>query len=200
MDFNSAIADVIKDNRNISRSIHLPLQSGSNPVLKAMNRKYTLSDYYRIIDTLKSKLDDFSVSTDLIVGFPGETDSDFRNTLKAVTDIRYDEAFMYAYSPREGTPAFTIKEELTRTEKIERLNELIALQRKISLEKRESRINRIELVIAEKSSRRSADEVSGKTFLNHTVVFNGSSADIGKESRVEITDVKGSTLVGKKIP
>ncbi len=200
MDFNSVIADVIKDNSNISRSIHLPLQSGSDPVLKAMNRKYTLSDYHRIIDTLKNRLDDFSISTDLIVGFPGETDADFRNTLKAVTDIRYDEAFMYAYSPREGTPAFTLKEELTRAEKIERLNELIALQRKISLEKRESRINRIELVIAEKSSRRSTLEVSGKTFLNHTVVFNGSSADIGKETRVEIIEVNGSTLVGKKLP
>lgn len=199
MDFNSAIADVIKDNINISRSIHLPLQSGSDPVLKAMNRKYTLSDYYRIIDSLKSKLDDFSVSTDIIVGFPGETEENFRSTLKAVTDLRFDEAFMYAYSPRKGTPAYSIKEEITRVEKIDRLNELIALQRQISLEKRISRINRIELVIAEKLSRKSANEVSGKTFLNHTIVFNGSSADIGKESRVEIIEVKGSTLVGKKI-
>ncbi|HOP30105.1 MAG TPA: tRNA (N6-isopentenyl adenosine(37)-C2)-methylthiotransferase MiaB [Spirochaetota bacterium] len=199
MDFNSAIADVIKDNSNISRSIHLPLQSGSDPILKAMNRKYTLSDYYRIIETLNKKLDNFSVSTDLIVGFPGETEEDFRNTLKAVTDIRYDEAFMYAYSPREGTPAFSIKEELTRSEKIERLNELITLQRKISLEKLKTRINRIETVIAEKLSRKSSDEVSGKTFLNHPVVFTGSRADIGKETRVEIIEVSGSTLIGKKI-
>lgn len=200
MDFNSGIIDVIKDNSNISRSIHLPLQSGSDPVLKAMNRKYTIADYYRIVDTMKSRLDDFAVSTDLIVGFPGETEDDFRNTLKAVTDIRFDEAFMYAYSPREGTPAHAIEERLTRAEKIDRLNELIALQRKISLEKLESRINRIELVIAEKVSRKSANEVSGRTFLNHPVVFTGNSADIGKETRVEIIEVSGSTLVGKKIP
>lgn len=198
MDFNSSIADVIKNNSNISRSIHLPLQSGSDPVLKAMNRKYTMSDYFRIIDTLNNKLDDFALSTDLIVGFPGESEEDFRNTLKAVTEIRYDEAFMYAYSPREGTPAHSLKEELTRDKKIERLNELIALQRKISLEKLKSRINRKELVIAEKLSRKSEDEVSGKTFLNHPVVFTGSSTDIGKENRVEIIEVSGSTLIGKK--
>ena len=133
MDFNSRIIDVIKDNSNISRSIHLPLQSGSDTILKAMNRKYTMSDYFRIIDAIKSKLDDYAVSTDLIVGFPGESEIDFRKTLQAVSDINYDLAFMYAYSPREGTPAHLIKEELTRAEKIERLNELIDLQRKISL-------------------------------------------------------------------
>jgi len=198
MDFNSSITDVIKDNINISRSIHLPLQSGSDNVLKAMNRKYTMSDYYRIIDSLNSKLNDFSISTDLIVGFPGETESDYKATIDAVEKIRYDEAFMYAYSPREGTPACSIKEELTRTAKIERLNKLITIQRKISLEKLKSRINRIELVIPEKLSRKSLAELSGKTFLNHPVVFTGSSTDIGKEIRVEIIEVSGSTLVGKK--
>ncbi len=198
MDFNTEIIDVII-NSNISRSIHLPLQSGSDPVLKAMNRKYTISDYYRIFNTITAKLDDFSISTDLIVGFPGETEQDFYNTLKAVKEIKFDEAFMYSYSPREGTPACSIKEELTRAEKIERLNELITLQRKISLEKLMSRINRIEMVIAEKISRKSSAEVSGKTFLNHPVVFTGSKADIGKETRVEIIEVSGSTLIGKKI-
>lgn len=199
MDFSSSIVDVIKDNSNISRSIHLPLQSGADQVLKRMNRKYTMSDYFRIIETLKLKLEDFALSTDLIVGFPGETEEDFRNTLKAVSEIKYDEAFMYAYSPRAGTPASSIKEELTKAEKIERLNELITLQRKISLEKLKSRINRIELVIAEKVSRKSDNEVSGKTFLNHPVVFTGNSTDIGKETRVEIIEVRGSTLIGKKI-
>jgi tRNA-2-methylthio-N6-dimethylallyladenosine synthase len=106
---------------------------------------------------------------------------------------------MYAYSPRAGTPASSIKEELTKAEKIESLNELITLQRKISLEKLKSRINRIELVIAEKVSRKSDNEVSGKTFLNHPVVFTGNSTDIGKETRVEIIEVRGSTLIGKKI-
>lgn len=199
MDFNSRIIDVIKDNSNISRSIHLPLQSGSDTILKAMNRKYTMSDYLRIIDAIKNKLDDYAVSTDLIVGFPGESEIDFRKTLQAVSDINYDLAFMYAYSQREGTPAHMMKEELTRAEKIERLNELIDLQRKISLEKLKSRINRIELVIAEKISKKSVHELSGRTILNHTVVFNGSSSDIGKENRVKIIEVSGSTLVGKKV-
>ncbi len=199
MDFNSGIVDVIRDNGNISRSIHLPIQSGSDTILKAMNRKYTISDYYRIIETIDKELNDYAISTDIIVGFPGETGDNFRDTLNAVTEIRYDEAFMYAYSPRAGTPAHAIKELLTRSEKIERLNELIALQRKISLEKLKSRINKKELVIAEKVSRKSENEVSGKTFLNHPVVFTGSIDDIGKESNVEIIAVNGSTLVGKKI-
>ncbi len=199
MDFSDDIINVIKNNSNISRSIHLPMQSGSDSVLKSMNRKYNMADYYRIIDFMKSSLADFSISTDLIVGFPGETESDFRDTLNAVSEIRFDEAFMYAYSPREGTPAASLIEELSRDEKISRLNELIALQRKISLEKLKTRINRIELVIAEKQSRKSANELAGRTFLNHTVVFTGDSADIGKETRVEIIEVSGSTLVGKKV-
>lgn len=199
MDFSDEIISVIKNNSNIARSIHLPLQSGSDSVLKAMNRKYTIAGYNRIIDVMNKNLNDFSISTDLIVGFPGETESDFRNTLNAVTEIRFDEAFMYAYSPREGTPAASLNEELSRDEKISRLNELIALQRKISLEKLKTRINRIELAIAEKQSRKSANELAGRTFLNHPVVFTGDSADIGKETRVEIIEVSGSTLVGKKV-
>jgi len=199
MDFNPEIIDVIKNSENLSRSIHLPLQSGSDATLKAMNRKYTMESYYRIVDSLNSKLPDHSISTDLIVGFPGESGDDFRQTLKAVTDIRFDEAFMYAYSPREGTPAYSLNEELTRSEKIDRLNELITTQRKISLEKLKARVNRIEKVIPEKVSKKSEDELSGKTFLNHPVVFNGLSTDIGKEIQVKIIEVSGSTLVGQKI-
>ncbi len=199
MDFSGDIVRVIKDNPVISRSIHLPLQSGSDRMLKMMNRQYTMSHYNNAIDTIKKELPDYALSTDLIVGFPGETEEDFHETLDAVKKIENDDAVMYGYSPREGRPSFTMEEELTRDQKIGRLNELISIQRKISLEKLKSRINKKEKAIADKISRRSDSEVSGKTHLDHPVVFEGDKEDIGRQIEIEITEVRGSTLVGRKV-
>ena len=198
MDFSPEIIGVIRDHEHISRGIHLPLQSGSDRILKAMNRKYTLAHYYRIVDAIKTELSEFALSTDLITGFPGESEKEFEETLKAVEKIRFDEAFMYSYSPRSGTPASEMKELLNRDEKIDRLNQLITLQRKISLEKLRSRINKKEIVIGEKVSKRSDQEIMGKTRFMHPVVFKGELSDIGREIRIEIRDVKGSTLIGEK--
>jgi len=198
MDFSPEIISVIKDHEHISRGIHLPLQSGSDRILEAMNRKYTLSHYYKIVDVIKNKLSEFALTTDLITGFPGESEKEFQETLNAVEKIRFDEAFMYSYSPRSGTPASEMKELLNRDEKIDRLNQLITLQRKISLEKLRSRINKKETVIGEKVSKRSDEEIMGKTRFMHPVVFKGELSDIGREICIEIRDVKGSTLIGEK--
>ncbi len=199
MDFSSEIVDVIKNHPNISRGIHLPLQSGSDKILKKMNRKYTISHYYNIVDIITKELGEFGLSTDLITGFPEETEEDFKETLKAVKTIRFDEAFMFAYSPRIGTPAAEIAEPLSREEKLKRLQQLITLQRKISLEKLRSRIDKKETVIASRTSKRSDEELLGRTGLNHPVVFKGNVNDIGKEILVEIRGIKGSTLIGEKI-
>lgn len=199
MDFNDEIIRVIAENPVISRGIHLPLQSGSDRVLELMNRRYTMKRYNEIIDSMHRLIGDFAVSTDLIVGFPGETEDEFHATLDAVRKIRFDSAFMYAYSPREGTPSFNLEEEITRDEKISRLNELIYIQREISLEKLKGRINKTERVIADKVSKKSGNELSGRTALNHFVVFNGEKNDIGKESLIRILDVRGSTLAAEKI-
>jgi len=199
-DFSEDIARVIADFPNISRNIHLPLQSGSDTVLKKMNRQYSMDHYYRHIESLAAHLDVFSVSTDLIVGFPGETEKDFEDTLKAVSTIRYDEAFMYAYSPRSGTPAAQLEETLPQEEKITRLNTLINLQRNISVEKLEARVNTIEIMIPEKISKHSAGEVMGRTFLNHPAVIPGTEKDIGRAVKVQVTGVNGSTLLAHKIP
>jgi len=198
-DFSENIIKVIRDNGNISRSIHLPLQSGSSNTLKRMNRKYTMEHYMSIVENISRELDEYSITTDLIVGFPGESDEDYMMTLDAVKKIRFDDAFMYAYSPREGTPAFKLEESLDRDEKVERLNRLIGIQRAISLEKLESRIGHIDTVIPEKISKRSQSEIMGKSFLNHPVVLPGSSDDIGKEIRVKIQGVRGSTLQGSAV-
>ncbi|HPS59447.1 MAG TPA: tRNA (N6-isopentenyl adenosine(37)-C2)-methylthiotransferase MiaB [Spirochaetota bacterium] len=199
MDFNDEIIRVIAGNPIISRGIHLPLQSGSDRVLELMNRKYTMTRYHEIIDAMHRIIGDFAISTDLIVGFPGETVEEFHATLDAVRRVRFDSAFMYAYSPREGTPSFSLREDITHEEKIARLNELIYMQREISLEKLKARINKTEKAIADKVSKKSGNELSGRTVLNHFVVFNGEKNDIGKESLIRILDVRGSTLVAEKI-
>lgn len=199
MDFNEETIHVINDNPNISRGIHLPLQSGSDRILKAMNRKYTKTHYYSMIEKIDKIIPDYAVSTDLITGFPGETDDEFNETLEAVKLIKFDEAFMFSYSPRFGTPSYLMKETITEEEKAARLHKLIYVQREISLEKLNKRVNKREIVIAGKLSKKSDSEVAGKSFLNHPVVFSGDINDIGRETIVEISEVRGSTLFGRKI-
>lgn len=198
-DFDENIIRVIRDNENISRAIHLPLQSGSNSILKAMNRKYTREHYLDIIEKIEKNLDVFSISTDIIVGFPGESTNDFSDTIDMVKKIRFDDAFMYAYSPREGTAAYNLIETISSDDKINRLNTVIELQRKISKEKLMLRINCQEEMIVERISKRSEKEVMGKTFLNHPVITPGIAADIGKKMTIVITELKGNTLYGKRI-
>ena len=199
MDFSPDLVRVIRDNPVISRAIHLPLQSGSDAVLRAMNRHYDMKHYYSIIDLIKKELDRHSLSTDLIVGFPGEEEKDFRATLEAVEKIGFDDAFMYAYSPRENTPAWGLTEDLSHEEKIARLQELIELQRRISRRKLEERVNSVDVTIVERVSKKSSSSVMGKTSLNHPVVLPGSSDDIGKRIHIKIHGVKGSTLQGTRI-
>ncbi len=198
-DFTRETLEVIREHPNISRSLHLPLQSGSDRILKLMNRGYTLEHYRNIVEEAGKILGDYAISTDLIVGFPGETDDEFRETLRAVRDIRFDEAYMYAYSPRSGTAAAELEESITRSEKLARLNELITLQRGISIEKISSRIDRTENTIIESISKKSDREVMGKTFLNHPVVLPGIQDDIGTLLRVKISGIRGGTLYGARV-
>jgi tRNA-2-methylthio-N6-dimethylallyladenosine synthase len=163
-----------------------------------MNRKYTMGHYLDIVEKIRRLLDTYSISTDLITGFPGETEDDFNTTLKTVEIVRFDEAFTYAYSPRKGTTAFSLKELLTKEEKIERLNRLIEIQRRISRERMKERINKTEEMIVERISRKSNEEVMGKTFLNHPVIIPGRIDEIGKKIKITITGLKGSTLYGKR--
>ncbi len=198
-DFSVETLEVIRDHPNISRAVHLPLQSGSDRILRAMNRRYTMAHYYGIIGDMERILGDYAISTDLIVGFPGETEEDFKLTLEAVRRIRFDEAFTYAYSPREGTAAHSLHETLSMDEKLARLNELIAVQRKIAREKLTRRIDRKEDALVEAISKKSLKEVMGKTFLNHPVVLPGGSNDIGRIVKIKILKIIGNTLYAERI-
>jgi tRNA-2-methylthio-N6-dimethylallyladenosine synthase len=132
------------------------------------------------------------------VGFPGESEKDFTATLDTVRQVRFDDAFMYAYSPREGTAAYMLRETLSRDMKMGRLNTLIELQKGISREKLLTRINANEEIIAERMSKRSGKEVMGRTFLNHPVITPGLPEDIGKKIKIKITELKGNTLYGTR--
>ncbi|MDR3237556.1 MAG: MiaB/RimO family radical SAM methylthiotransferase, partial [Spirochaetia bacterium] len=198
-DFSRDIIRVIADNQNISRSIHLPLQSGSDRILELMNRSYTMRHYYTLIESINNLLPEHSVTTDLIVGFPGETQDDYLATLRAVESIRFDDAYMYAYSAREGTPAAAMNETISAGEKTARLSGLIDLQRNISRDKLLGRVNRVEEIIPERVSRRNETELMGRTFLNHPVVISGSPQDIGRRVKIRIDAVSGSTLRGIQI-
>ncbi len=198
-DFSQDILEVMRDHAAVSRAIHLPLQSGSDRILKEMNRKYSLGQYMKIIEDMERLLGEYAISTDLIVGFPGETRDEFRQTLEAVRAARFDEAFTYAYSPRSGTRAAKLMETMSREEKLSRLEELIALQRGISREKLRARIDRTEDTIVESISKKSPDEVMGRSHLNHTVVLPGGEDDIGRMMKVKITQLKGATLYGERI-
>ncbi len=198
-DFTRETLEVIRDNPAVSRAIHLPLQSGADRILSLMNRGYTVKRYMDIVDDMHRVLGDFAVSTDLIVGFPGETGAEFRATLDAVRAVRFDEAFTYAYSARVGTKAADLEESITREEKLARLAELIELQRGISREKLAARVGCDERALVESISRKSASEVMGKTFFNHTVVLPGGDGDIGRILPVKITGLKGATLHGARM-
>ncbi|HOD15049.1 MAG TPA: tRNA (N6-isopentenyl adenosine(37)-C2)-methylthiotransferase MiaB [Spirochaetota bacterium] len=198
-DFSDEILDVIAGHSNISRSIHLPLQSGSDRILSLMNRRYTRADYLKIVERISARLGTYSLSTDLIVGFPGETEKEFMDTLSAVETIRFDDAYNYAYSPRTGTPACALREELSRDEKIDRLQRLITLQRGISRQRLSERISSVEESIIERYSKKSGDSVMGRTYLNHVVITKGSSDDFGKRLQIRIDSVQGTTLQGTRI-
>ncbi len=198
-DFSDDIIRVIRDTPSISRSIHLPLQSGSDRILGLMNRGYTMADYMRIVENIRSLLYSSSISTDLIVGFPGESAEEFLQTIGALESIRFDEAFTYAYSPRRGTPAFSLTESISREEKSGRLAKLIDVQRGITKQKLAERIDSVEDAIIEGLSKKSPDRVRGKTFLNHVVITPGAPEDIGKKIKIRIDGVLGSTLQGTRI-
>jgi tRNA-2-methylthio-N6-dimethylallyladenosine synthase len=197
-DFTPEIARTIAAHGNISRAIHLPLQSGSDRVLALMNRKYTMDHYMRVVESIRAALPDHALSTDLIAGFPGETEEDFQATLGSMSAVRFDEAFMYAYSPREGTGAFSLPETLSREEKLARLRRVIDLQREISRGRLAARVGLSERVLVEAISRKSPDEVMGRSFLNHPVVLPGGPEDIGRMVSVVIRGVRGSTLHGER--
>jgi tRNA-2-methylthio-N6-dimethylallyladenosine synthase len=188
----------VADCANVCENFHLPVQAGSTAVLKAMRRGYTRERYFELVEKVRAKVPDATLTTDLIVGFPGETDEDYAQTLDLVRQVRFDAAYMYMYSPRPGTPAaeeFT--DQIPLKVKKERLAELIATQERISLEKNAEMIGKTVPVLVEDVAPKTEGDVLARTRGDKMVIMPGPAEWVGRFVDVNIEDANGHTLFGK---
>ena len=197
-DFTDQMIDVIARYQNIMPYIHLPLQSGSTKILKLMGRRYTKEEYITLYNKIKKSIPGVSITTDIIVGFPNETDEDFKETLDVVNECKFDGAFTFIYSPREGTPAAKIKDSIPLSTKEERLHELNELINDYSLKHNQEYLGKIVEVLVLGPSEKGKDKVYGYTKTMKLVNIENAKEDIGKLINVEITDAKSFSLDGKK--
>jgi len=195
-DFSPQLIELIAARRNICSHIHLPLQSGSDRVLKAMRRVYTSADYRRLTQALRNADAEVTFSTDILVGFPGETDEDFRKTLDMVDEVGFLDAFMYYFNPREGTEAMGMEGHLSDEVKLARLRELIEFQRSQVLSVKKNRIGRRERALAEGVSKRNVNKRLARTEHDEIVLIPGESAEEGQFVDVTITGLMGTTYEG----
>ena len=192
-DFTDKMIDVIAKYPNIMPYIHLPLQSGSSKILKLMGRRYTKESYLELFDKMKKKIPNVSISTDIIVGFPGETEEDFNETLEVVNYCKYDNAFTFIYSPRENTPAAKLKDDVSLEEKEKRLYKLNDTVNKYFLENNKKLEGTIVSVLVEGLSEKKEDNFFGYTQNNKLINFTG-KAKIGDIVNVEVLDAKTWSL------
>jgi len=198
-DMSDKLIDTIALHSNICNFIHLPLQSGSNRILKLMNRAYTIEHYQRLVSKIREHIPSVALSTDIIAGFPMETEDDHRRTLEALEEIQFDGAFTFKYSPRKRTKACSLNDDVPEEEKIRRLNEIIELQRAISLRLNEAMIGKTVEVLVEGTSKKSENEYCGRTDTNKMVVFPHSTEKPGDYLTLTINHVNAATLFGTQI-
>ncbi|HHO56379.1 MAG TPA: tRNA (N6-isopentenyl adenosine(37)-C2)-methylthiotransferase MiaB [Trueperaceae bacterium] len=195
MNFSSDIIDVIAETENIANFIHLPVQSGSNRILKRMAREYTREEYLKIIREIREKVKDVVISTDIIAGFPGETEEDFDQTLSLYEEVQYDHAYMFIYSARPGTPSYKHFEDMPRKTKTDRLGRLIERQKHWSLESNKRYLGR-NLRVLIKEQGKSGEYVMGHSDQNHTVLVPAEQIDKLGLYTVKINTATPHTLYG----
>lgn len=190
-DFDDYLIEVLAKRGNLVEHIHLPVQSGNSEILKKMARKYTREHYFDLINKIKFAIPDVVITTDIIVGFPGETEEQFIDTLTLMEEVQFDSAFTFIYSAREGTPAAKMKDNISEEEKKERLQRLMDLQNKISRTKNEILVGKTFEVLVEGVSKNNPNILSGRTRTNKLVNFAGDQNLIGK--LVDVRIIKGLT-------
>lgn len=196
-DMSDDTLHVIAEEPNVCRHIHLAVQSGSNTVLKAMNRKYTREWYLERVAAIRRIIPDCGLSTDIFAGYCGETEEDHQQSLSLMRECAYDSSFMFKYSERPGTyAARNLKDDVPEETKIRRLNELIALQNELSAASNRKDVGKIVEVLAEGPSKRSREQLCGRTEQNKMVVFDRKAYRPGDIVRVRITDSSSATLLG----
>ena len=196
-DFHPDIIDAIDENENLCNWVHLPVQSGSDDVLKRMKRGHTIDSYFRKIDKLKDSRRDVALTTDIIVGFPGETEADFEKTKHAVEYCGFDSAYIFKYSPRPGTPAFEMEDDVTPGEKKLRFLELEKVQKQSQNLRLQRYLGKRVQVLAEKVSTRSAEDLTGHSTCHKLVNFRGRADLVGKLVDVRIREIKANSLFGE---
>lgn len=196
-DLSDELIEAMRDCEKVCEHIHLPVQAGSNKVLQAMNRRYTREHYMNLIEKLRNAIPDIAISTDIIVGFPGETEEDFQDTLDLVKRVEFDQAFMFAYSKRKGTPAAEMENQVDEEVKKDRLNRLMELQDSISAKKNRALKGQTVEVLVEGISRNNPNRLSGRTRTNKVVNFEGPQEYIGKLVMVKITEPHTWSLIGE---
>ena len=194
-DFREPVIAALAECEAVCEHVHLPLQSGSSRLLKAMRRTYDRDRYLRLVERLRTAVPDLALGTDIIVGFPGETEHDFAETLAVVEEVRYDSAFTFVFSPRAGTEAASLPDHLSEEVKRERIVRLIELVQRIAAERNAERVGRIEQVLVEGPSRTDSSLLRGRTRRNTTVNFAG-SAEAGDLVDVLIEGATSTTLRG----
>ena len=197
-DLSQKLIDTIAGNTHICNHLHLPVQAGSDKILKSMNRKYTRSHYLQLIESARKKIDGIGLYSDIIVGFPGETEADFDETVSLVKQVEFDGIFVFKYSPREGTAAFKLEETLSEQEKVDRIQILNRMQNEITLKRNRKLIGKTQQILVEGPSKKAKpNQYMGRTETNKIVVFNSDTPQIGSLLNANIVAAEGHTLFGE---
>jgi tRNA-2-methylthio-N6-dimethylallyladenosine synthase len=198
-DLSEELMELMAGPGPLCRHLHLPVQHGSDRILEAMGRGYTRAHYLGLVEGVRKSVPEVSLTTDILVGFPGETEEDYRQTLELMREVQFDEAFTYRYNPREGTRAFRLEDDVPEAVKQNRLSGVIELQRRITAELKRRRVGGEVEVLVEGVSRRSGRELLGRTEGDEMVVFPGAPERIGGFARVRLTALSGTTYRGEEL-
>jgi tRNA-2-methylthio-N6-dimethylallyladenosine synthase len=198
-DVNSGLIELLAEGGALCPHLHLPVQHGSNQILASMKRGYTREHYLDLVGNLRKAVPEVSLTTDILIGFPGESEQDFQRTVELMEEVQFDDAFTYRYNPREGTAAFALGDDVPAAVKQARLAEVIRLQRRLTRERKLARVGRAVEVLVESRSRKDPNELLGRTAADETVVFAGPPRRIGAFSRVLLTELRGHTFAGREL-
>jgi tRNA-2-methylthio-N6-dimethylallyladenosine synthase len=203
-DASEQMIETVRTSEHICNHFHLPIQSGSDEILKRMNRGYTTEAYVKLVEKIRQAIPDASITTDLIVGFPGETETHFQETVELVKKVRFDVAYTFLYSKRSGTPAATMEDQVPQAIKKDRLQRLMNVQNEISLEINKQLEGTVVSVLVEGNSKNDSSTIMGRTSTNKIVLWKGSTDDVSKIVQVKIQNaqtwvLKGEQIVGREV-
>ena len=197
-DAGEKLIDVIAASRHVARQFHLPMQSGSDTVLRRMNRKYDREQYLKTVSYMRERMPDITITSDIIVGFPGETEEDFEGTMDMLRRVKFDMLYSFIYSPRKGTPAAEMEDQVPPEVQHERFERLLALQKEIGAEKNRELLGKTVRVLCDGVSKGNEALYSGRTEGNKIAFFEGSPEDVGHFVDFTVERADAFSLYGKK--